>query len=248
MNKGEERQSPRHEQPDHVPEPDAVPRRRWRPRAAVGGVEVLTRDGHPAAPVLLVGTHASTLRGWVASRHEPGRLHRPRGRLGVARPRIPQAPAAVGPGRHSALGHRVRFPGRGARLGHVVWDTLPSALGYAEVPAWWPILTIGLAGLLVALTVKYLPGHGGHLPADGFGGGVTPPSAVPGVALAAGASLVGGAVLGPEAPLVAIGGGLALLAIRRTSPPATAPRPRSSQQQGRRPRSQPSSATPWSRR
>ena len=101
-------------------------------------------------------------------------------------------------------------------LEHVVWDTLPSALGYAEVPAWWPILTIGLAGLLVALTVKYLPGHGGHLPADGFGGGVTPPSAVPGVALAAGASLVGGAVLGPEAPLVAIGGGLALLAIRRT--------------------------------
>ena len=101
-------------------------------------------------------------------------------------------------------------------LEHVVWDTLPTALGYAEVPAWWPIVTIGLAGLLVALTVKYLPGHGGHLPADGFGGGATPPSAVPGVVLAAGASLVGGAVLGPEAPLVAIGGGLALLAIRRT--------------------------------
>ena len=101
-------------------------------------------------------------------------------------------------------------------LEHLVWETWPHDLGYAELPAWWPILTIGVAGLLVALTVKYLPGHGGHVPVDGLGGGSTAPSTLPGVVLAAAASLVGGAVLGPEAPLIAIGGGLALLAINRT--------------------------------
>ena len=101
-------------------------------------------------------------------------------------------------------------------LEHVVWETLPRALGYADVPAWWPIVTIGLAGVLVALTVRYLPGHGGHVPVAGLGAGTTPPSMVPGTVLAAAASLVGGAVIGPEAPLIAIGGGLALLAVRRT--------------------------------
>lgn len=100
-------------------------------------------------------------------------------------------------------------------LEHIVWESLPDALGHAEVPAWWPILTIGVAGVLVALAVKHLPGHGGHVPVAGIGGGVTPPSAVAGTLLAAAASLVGGAVVGPEAPLIAMGSGLALLAVRR---------------------------------
>ena len=46
---------------------------------------------------------------------------------------------------------------------HVVWVTLPSELGYDELPAWWPILTIGRAGVGVALAVSGLPGHGGHV-------------------------------------------------------------------------------------
>jgi H+/Cl- antiporter ClcA len=77
-------------------------------------------------------------------------------------------------------------------------------------------LSIGLAGLLCGLAIKYFPGRGGHIPADGFGGGVTPPSHLPGVALAALASLALGAVVGPEAPLIALGGGLALLALSWT--------------------------------
>lgn len=101
-------------------------------------------------------------------------------------------------------------------LEHVVWESLPTAFGYDAPPSWWPILTIGVAGLLVGLTVRYLPGHGGHVPAAGFGGEAAEPSMLPGVVLAAVASLVGGAVIGPEAPLIAIGGGLAFLAIRRT--------------------------------
>jgi H+/Cl- antiporter ClcA len=102
-------------------------------------------------------------------------------------------------------------------LEHLVWHTLPSEAGYDHAPAWWPILALGLAGVLVGLTVQHLPGHGGHVPADGLGGGTTPPSHVPGVVLASGASLALGAVVGPEAPLIAMGSGLALLAVRRTA-------------------------------
>lgn len=100
-------------------------------------------------------------------------------------------------------------------LEHVVWETLPDALGFDELPAWWPILTIGLAGILVALAIRHLPGHGGHVPVAGLGGGAAPPREVAGTLLAAAASLVGGAVVGPEAPLIVMGSGLALLAVRR---------------------------------
>lgn len=102
------------------------------------------------------------------------------------------------------------------KLEHVVWHDLPAALGHAEPPAWWPVLAIGSAAVVVAAAVRHLPGHGGHVPVAGLGAGATEPLALPGVALAAVASLVGGAVVGPEAPLIAIGSGLTLLAVRRT--------------------------------
>lgn len=110
-------------------------------------------------------------------------------------------------------------------LEHVVWHDLPDALGHDGPPAWWPILTIGVAALLVVLCVRRLPGTGGHVPADGLGAGATPPVEVPGVVLAAAASLVGGAVVGPEAPLIALGSGLALLAVRRSRTGADASAP-----------------------
>jgi H+/Cl- antiporter ClcA len=104
-------------------------------------------------------------------------------------------------------------------LEHVVWHDLPAELGFDEPPPWWPIPTLGLAGLLVAATVTMLPGRGGHVPAEGLAGGVTPLSHLPGIALAAAASLVLGAVVGPEAPLIALGSGLAVLAVRGTKAP-----------------------------
>jgi len=102
-------------------------------------------------------------------------------------------------------------------LEHLVWDSFPSALGYSEPPAWWAIPTLALAGVLVGLAVRHLPGNGGHVPAMGLAGGANPPSAVPGVVLAGGASLVLGAVLGPEGPLIALGAGLAVFSVRRFS-------------------------------
>jgi len=95
-----------------------------------------------------------------------------------------------------------------------VFTTLPGTLGFHPAPWWWPVLPLALCGLLVALTLEHLPGTGGHKPAEGFktAGGVEPIE-LPGIILAALATLCLGAVLGPEAPLIAIGGGLGALAV-----------------------------------
>lgn len=97
-----------------------------------------------------------------------------------------------------------------------IFTNLPSALGFDSEPTWWPIPPLVLAGLLVGLTIRYLPGTGGNSPADGFRTGEGPPPTIelPGILLAAAASLSLGVVLGPEAPLIALGGGLGALAMR----------------------------------
>src|SRR5450631_4512973 len=108
-----------------------------------------------------------------------------------------------------------------------VFTDLPKGLGFHGEPLWWPLLPLAVAGVLVALTLKYLPGTGGHSPADGFkmGGGPASPIELPGIVLAAFATLSLGVVLGPEAPLIAIGGGLGVIAVRlvkKDAPPRTA--------------------------
>jgi H+/Cl- antiporter ClcA len=107
-----------------------------------------------------------------------------------------------------------------------VFDDLPHGLGFSEVPAWWPLPVLGLAGVLVGLVIRYLPGGGGHSPAHGFqAGGLPDPRHLPGVVVAAVVGLGLGVVLGPEAPLIAMGGGLARAGARsRTSHPAHAGR------------------------
>jgi H+/Cl- antiporter ClcA len=62
----------------------------------------------------------------------------------------------------------------------------------------------------------------GHLPALGLSTGTTQPIALPGVVLAGLATIGLGLVLGPEAPLITLGGGLGLLAARLVSGNATA--------------------------
>ena len=97
-----------------------------------------------------------------------------------------------------------------------VYTRLPGHLGFDTVPSWWPLPWLALAGILTAFAIQRLPGHGGHVPADGLstGGEPTQPIELPGVLLAAVATLGLGLVLGPEAPLIALGLGLGILAIR----------------------------------
>jgi H+/Cl- antiporter ClcA len=108
-----------------------------------------------------------------------------------------------------------------------VFQDLPDQDVSGPVPAWWPVPWLALCGLLTGLTIRYLPGNGGHSPAFGFNAGGGPPSGrdLPGVALAALTTLSLGAVLGPEAPLIAIGGGLAALTVhlaKKDAPPMAA--------------------------
>jgi H+/Cl- antiporter ClcA len=58
-----------------------------------------------------------------------------------------------------------------------------------------------------------LPGNGGHNPAEGLKTATTRPVELPGVMLAAIATIGLGLVLGPEAPLIALGSGLGILAV-----------------------------------
>jgi H+/Cl- antiporter ClcA len=99
---------------------------------------------------------------------------------------------------------------------------LPHALGMSAQPVWWPVPVLLVGGLLVGLAIRYLPGTGGASPADGFKIHAPPtPRQLAGVILAALATLSFGMVLGPEMPLIAVGGGLALLvtsAARRPVP------------------------------
>jgi H+/Cl- antiporter ClcA len=95
-----------------------------------------------------------------------------------------------------------------------LFTTLPGDLGFDAAPMWWPIPLLAVGGLLVGLTIQYLPGTGGHKPAEGFKpSGAVLPIELPGIIIAAFATLTFGAVLGPEAPLIAIGSGMGILAV-----------------------------------
>jgi len=105
-----------------------------------------------------------------------------------------------------------------AELQSLLFDDLPGWLGFDSPPTWWPVPLLAVSGLLTALAIRELPGQGGHSPVDGLkAGGALPPAQLPGVVFAALATLSFGVVLGPEAPLIAIGSGLGVLALRLAS-------------------------------
>ena len=113
-----------------------------------------------------------------------------------------------------------------SRLQTEIFIDLPKSLGFHGEPLWWPLPWLALSGVLVALAIRYLPGTGGHEPSEGFkSGGPVQPVELFGIVAAAFATLGLGVVLGPEAPLIAIGSGLGVLAVhlvKRDAPPMAA--------------------------
>jgi H+/Cl- antiporter ClcA len=96
-----------------------------------------------------------------------------------------------------------------------LFTDLPHGLGFSSEPAWWPLPVVAVGAVLVALAVTYLPGRGGPSAAYGFKLHGPPTAAqLPGVILATLATLIFGMVLGPEMPLILLGGGLAALSVR----------------------------------
>jgi hypothetical protein len=89
-----------------------------------------------------------------------------------------------------------------------VFSDIPKALGFNGAPPWWPLLPLALSGLVVAIVILRLPGNGGEIPLMGLKpASIARGIDLPGIALAAIASIGLGAVVGPEAPLIALGGG-----------------------------------------
>jgi H+/Cl- antiporter ClcA len=103
-----------------------------------------------------------------------------------------------------------------------LFTDLPEDFGWDSIPWWWYLVVLGVAGLPVAFAIDRLPGAGGHVPAHGLQMGGNQPSVVAGVVLAGWASIGFGVVLGPEAPLITVGAGLAtytVALVRRDAPP-----------------------------
>jgi chloride channel protein, CIC family len=85
-------------------------------------------------------------------------------------------------------------------------------------PAWYLIVGLPVVGAaIVAVARAWLPGDGGHRPLDGLSVEPMPLSYAPGITLAAIGTLAFGAVLGPEAPVIALGAitGLAVTSFAR---------------------------------
>ena len=101
-------------------------------------------------------------------------------------------------------------------LQHWLWSDLPGVFGWDE-PAWWWVIAVLMVGAVLTFAVSRLSGHGGHSPLQGLGMDIDS-SAIISVVLAALASLSFGAVLGPEAPLLAIGTAIGYSVVRKQHP------------------------------
>jgi H+/Cl- antiporter ClcA len=102
-----------------------------------------------------------------------------------------------------------------------VFTDLPHDVGFDNgTPLWWYLPVLAFAGVVTAFAIARLPGNGGHVPAEGLKASPTQPVDLPGAVLAAIASIGLGLVVGPEAPLIALGGGIGFLMVRAIRPDA----------------------------
>lgn len=98
----------------------------------------------------------------------------------------------------------------------LVFAHIPQALGLETTPWWWAALLLLLSALLVTL-IRKLPGATGKGPLTGFHFD-DPLRIVPGVLLAALATLIFGIALGPEAPLIVLGTSIGAIVARKADP------------------------------
>jgi H+/Cl- antiporter ClcA len=95
-----------------------------------------------------------------------------------------------------------------------LWHDLPDGLGHSSAP-WYLVVGLPVVGAAVVVAARLLlPGNGGHSPLEGLSMAPTPIANGPGVALAALGTLPFGAVLGPEAPVIALGSVVGVAAAR----------------------------------
>ena len=160
--------------------------------------------------------------------------------LGAAGPpaRKRPAPSAAGPPETPSPGEYLRILVVAALLGvpvalgaaafmsathgltTLVWTTVPDSAGWTT-PPWWYVLAVpAMAGLLVAAALR-LPGHGGEPAVKGIALEPLSPVQLVSALLAALATLGLGLVLGPEAPLTALGLTAGLVAARALRPGAS---------------------------
>lgn len=102
------------------------------------------------------------------------------------------------------------------RLQRLLWHELPNALGQEQAAPWLVLLLLVTGAVIVYLAEK-LPGEGGKGPLEGFALNVGPGQIIS-VVIAALGGLSCGAVLGPEAPLMAVGTALGGLAFKPANP------------------------------
>ena len=102
----------------------------------------------------------------------------------------------------------------------LVWTTIPNDAQWTAPPSWYVVAVPAAAGLLVAMALR-LPGHGGEPAVAGIGLHPLSPAQLLSALLAALAALGLGLVLGPEAPLTALGLTAGLVAARALRPGAS---------------------------
>ena len=110
-------------------------------------------------------------------------------------------------------------------LERLLWTDLPANIGLPS-PPWFMVIGLPMIGaLIVAAARTLLPGDGGRSPLDGMSEGSTPVAFVPGIVVAALGTLAFGLVLGPEAPVMAVGSavGVALTSRLRGDPEESRP-------------------------
>ncbi len=96
-------------------------------------------------------------------------------------------------------------------LEELIWHALPTALG-AATPPWYLVVFLPVVGgAIVAAARIALPGDGGRSPLGAMSHGPTPVAYVPGIVVAALGTLGFGLVLGPEAPVMAVGSAVGLV-------------------------------------